>query len=255
MANTTDNKRIYAIGDIHGCLNQLLVVQENIRQDLLARPHPDPVIIYLGDYMDRGPDSRGVIDNLIAEDAAPHATHMIFGNHDEMLLTYRDTPLARIRPNGPKVNKLHWLDELLGGVETLKSYGVTGADPTDPVKTQAALIATLPDNHLSFLRALVLHVRIGSYLFVHAGIQPGVPLKDQILDDFIWMREPFLSSTHDHGFTVVHGHSPSKIVENKGNRIGVDTGVVFGGDLSCLVLENAEQSVLTDNGLIPCPPN
>lgn len=254
MTHHTDGHRIYAIGDIHGCLDELLVVQANIRQDLQERPHPKPVIIYLGDYIDRGPDSRGVVENLIAEDAAPHQTHVLFGNHDEMLLTYRKDASIPIRPNGPLIKKIHWLHELGGGVETLRSYGVHGASDTNPQAKQADFIAAFPDTHLQFFEALEINVRFGSYLFVHAGINPDAPLSDQTLDDFIWMREQFLSSTKDHGFTVVHGHSPSDDVDNRGNRIGIDTGAVFGGVLTCLVLEDADQSVLTDNGLTPCPP-
>lgn len=254
MTHHTDGHRIYAIGDIHGCLEELLVVQANIRQDLQDRPHPNPVTIYLGDYIDRGPDSRGVVENLMAEDAAPHHTHVLFGNHDEMLLTYRKDASIPIRPNGPKVNKIHWLHELGGGAETLRSYGVIGASDTNPQATQADFVAALPDAHLQFFEALELYIRLGSYLFVHAGINPGVPLAEQKDDDLIWIREPFLSSTLDHGFTVIHGHTPVKVVENHGNRIAIDTGAVFGRFLTCLVLEDAGQLVLTNSGLSSCPP-
>ena len=253
MANHTDGHRIYAIGDIHGCLDQLLEVQDNIRKDLIARPHPHPAIIYLGDYIDRGPDSRGVIENLMAENAAPHHTHTLLGNHDIMLMVYREDASIPIRPNGPKTNKIHWLHELGGGAETLLSYGVKGATHTDPHASQAEFIAAFPDTHLQFFKALELYVQIGSYLFVHAGINPDAPLSEQTEDDFTWMREPFLSSDKDYGFTVVHGHSPSDEVENRGNRIGIDTGAVFGRTLSCLVLEEADQSLLTNDGLTPCP--
>lgn len=254
MVNDTDGHRIYAIGDIHGCIDELEHTQANIRRDLQNRPHQNPVTIYLGDYIDRGLDSRGVIDNLIAEAAAPHHTHMLLGNHDEMLLTYRKDPSIPIRPNGPKVNKIHWLHQLGGGVETLRSYGVDGATDKDPYATQRAFIDTLPDAHLRFFNNLELTVRIGSYLFVHAGINPDADFEAQTLDDLIWIREPFLSSTKDFGFTVIHGHTPVQEVENCGNRIAIDTGAVFNGLLTCLVLENGDQSVLTEGGPIPCPP-
>ena len=254
MANHTNGHRIYAIGDIHGCLDELQQVQENIRQDLQNRPHPQPIIVYLGDFIDRGPNSRGVIENLISEDAAPHHTHLLFGNHDEMLLTFLKDPLIPIRPNGPKVNKVHWLHELGGGVETLRSYGIEGATHENPAAKHEAFVEALPDTHLQFFKGLEHYVRIGSYLFVHAGINPDASLEEQTLDDLIWMREPFLSSDKDHGFTVVHGHTPVKKVENHGNRIAIDTGAVFGRFLSCLVVEDADQSLLTDDGLEPCPP-
>ncbi|OUS07507.1 hypothetical protein A9Q96_06255 [Rhodobacterales bacterium 52_120_T64] len=253
MANHTDGHRIYAIGDIHGCLQDLQQVQKNIQQDLQNRPHPKSVVIYLGDYIDRGADSRGVIDNLIAEGAASHHTHMLFGNHDEMLLTYRKDWSVPIRPNGPKVNKIHWLHELGGGAETLRSYGVAGASPENASAVHDAFVAALPDAHLQFFKNLEHYIRLGSYLFVHGGINPDSALEDQTLDDLIWMREPFLSSNKDHGFTVVHGHTPVKMVENHGNRIAIDTGAVFGRFLSCLILEDEAQSLLTNDGLKPCP--
>lgn len=254
MAIDTDGHRIYAIGDIHGCHDQLLQVQDDIRSDLQKRPHPQPVTVYLGDFIDRGPESRSVVENLIAESAAAHRTHVLLGNHDMMLQIYLKDPTVPIRPNGPKVNKIHWLHEMGGGAETLHSYGVPDASHENPSATHKAFIAALPDEHLHFFETLELYVPLGSYLFVHAGINPGVPLDEQTEDDFTWMREPFLSSTLDHGFTVVHGHSPSKHVVNRGNRIGVDTGAVFGGDLSCLVLEGSEQSLLIQGDLTPCPP-
>lgn len=252
MTNTTDGHRIYAIGDIHGCLEQLQTVQANIQRDLLERPHASPVIIYLGDFIDRGPDSRGVIENLMAEHAAPHHTHLLLGNHDQMVQIYSDDPATPIRPNGPLVKKIHWLHEIAGGAETLRSYGVEGADADRPQDTHAAFLAAFPDTHMEFIRNLEIYVRFGSYLFVHAGINPDAALEDQTEDDFLWMREPFLSSTKDHGFTVVHGHSPSKEVQNRGNRIGIDTGAVFGRKLSCLVLEDADQALLEPTGIRPC---
>lgn len=255
MANHTDGQRIYAIGDIHGCLDQLVQVQSNIQLDLIDRPHANPVIVYLGDYIDRGPDSRGVIDNLIAEAAATHQTRFLFGNHDEMLLTYRTDPLIPIRPKGPLVNKIHWLHRLGGGAETLRSYGVKGANDENPTDKHAAFINAFPEAHLEFFNSLETFLRFGSYFFVHAGINPDASLEDQTLDNLIWMREPFLSSTRDFGVTVVHGHTPVKEVENHGNRIAIDTGAVFNGTLSCLVVENTNQSLLTDAGLVPFPPN
>ncbi len=249
----TDDHRVYAIGDIHGCRAELEALQQAIREDLARSPHSDPVIIYLGDFTDRGPDSRGVIDNLIAEQNAPHRTRFLFGNHEGLLLEYYDNPRTLIRPNGPRPDKIHWLHKAGGGAETLRSYGVEGASDADPEATHAAFRAALPDAHRRFFGALELSIRIGSYLFVHAGIQPDVPLDAQSDEDLIWMREPFLSHRGDYGFTVVHGHTPTKTVENHGNRIGIDTGAVFGGPLSCVVLEGSAQEVLSVEGRAPCP--
>lgn len=253
MANHTDRHRIYAIGDIHGCLEKLVQVQSNIKHDLQVRPHARPVIVYLGDYVDRGPNSFGVIENLIAESVALHHTHFIFGNHDELFLSFLKDSLTPVRPNGPRVDKYHWLDGPIGGAATLRSYGIRGVSRRTTAEIQTDFIAALPTKHIRFFETLELHVRIGSYLFIHAGVRPNVALKDQTLDDSIWIREPFLSSTIDHGFIVVHGHTPTDQVDNRGNRIGVDTGACFGGKLSCLVLEDDDQGLLTSEGIVPSP--
>ncbi len=249
----TEGHRIYAIGDIHGCRAELEALQQAIRDDLRRYPHPDPVIVYLGDFIDRGPDSCGVIDNLVHERAAPYRTRFLCGNHDELLLQYYRNPLTLVRPKDPRPNKIHWLHKAGGGIETLRSYGIEGATALNPEASHAAFRAALPAAHLQFFEMLERAVRIGSYLFVHAGIRPGIPLAEQDDDDLIWIREPFLSYRGDHGFTVVHGHTPTDTVENHGNHIGVDTGAVFGGPLSCVVLENDRQKTLTVRGRALCP--
>lgn len=237
----TEGKRIYAIGDIHGCLKELEQVQANIRRDLSARPHPDPAIVYIGDFMDRGPDSKGVIDNLITQRDGQRETHFLRGNHDLMLLDYLADPRAMA------TKQLHWLNPRLGGGETLRSYGI---DPDDD-DVHGWMQTAYPQGHLDFLTGLSLYVEIGHYVFVHAGIHPNVPMHKQAEQDIIWIREPFLSHTDDHGFIVIHGHTPVEQVENHGNRIAIDTGAVFGRRLSCLVLEDAAQGQLTSDGVLP----
>lgn len=247
MTNDTNGRRIYAIGDIHGCIDQLQAMQDNIAQDLRTRPHAHPVIVYIGDFADRGVDSKGVIQNLMSEEVAAHETYFLRGNHDQIFLNYLDDPDSRY------ITQFHWLDKIMGGRETLASYGVTFSEGHDTAKTHAAFVAAVPDAHVEFLNRLILKVKIGSYVFVHAGIRPGVPLDEQVVDDLVWIRKPFLTSTLDHGFTVVHGHTVVSTVENHGNRIGIDTGAVFKGTLSCLVLEDGAQNLLTADGLVPCP--
>lgn len=239
----TNGKRIYAIGDIHGCLAELEQVQANIRLDLMNRPHADPVVIYIGDFMDRGPDSKGVIDKLIAAQDGPVETYFLLGNHDKMLLDYLNDPSQMA------TKELHWLNPRLGGNETLRSYGI---DP-DGDAVHGLFQATYPKEHRTFLTHLSAYVEIGKYVFVHAGIRPDIPMNKQIEQDLIWIREPFLSHAADHGFTVIHGHTPVKQVENHGNRIAIDTGAVFGRHLSCLVSEGSDQSLLTYDGILPCP--
>lgn len=239
----TEGKRIYAIGDIHGCLMELEQVQANIRQDLHMRPHPDPMVVYIGDFMDRGPDSKGVIDNLIGERDGSVETYFLRGNHDLMLLDYLADPKTMA------TKELHWLNPRLGGDETLRSYHI---DPDDD-HVHSWFQTIYPQDHHDFLTDLSLYVEIGDYVFVHAGIRPNIPMYKQVEQDIIWIREPFLSHNEDHGFIVIHGHTPVKQVENHGNRIAIDTGAVFGRYLSCLVLEGDDQSLLTAGGIISCP--
>ena len=244
----TDGHRIYAIGDIHGCLDQLEHVQEHIHADLVARPHDKAVVIYLGDYIDRGTESRSVLDNLLKAKTGEGDNRFLLGNHDQYLLNYLEAPGAI-----QGATDLHWFNPRLGGDKTLLSYGISGADQDNPETAHAEFRAVVPAMHVAFLETLDLYHRIGSYLFVHAGILPGTPLEDQLPNDLIWIRGEFLNSTDDHGMIVVHGHTVVKEVENRGNRIGIDTGAVFGGDLSCLVLEGTDQSQLCGDKLIPVP--
>lgn len=248
MDNKTQNRRIYAIGDIHGQLHKLEQVQRNIRDDLSKRPHDDVSVVYLGDFCDRGPKTKGVIENLINEKDAHYETYFMRGNHDVMFTLFLDNPKAFA------IRDLHWFNPVLGGVSTLESYGVDGASEENATHVRSAFADAVPKSHLDFMSTLTPYVQIGSYVFVHAGIRHGIALDKQEPEDLIWIREPFLSCKEDYGFTVVHGHSPVKKVENHGNRIAVDTGAAFGRELSCVVLENDEQYVLEDDTLKPLLP-
>lgn len=247
-APDTDGHRIYAVGDIHGQLDKLEDIQLAIARDLENRPHPRPVTVYIGDFIDRGPDSRGVIENLAKEKTSGRDARFLLGNHDRYLLGYLDEPDAVM-----SVSDLHWLSPRLGGQETLRSYGVTSVDPDRPAAAHADFRAAVPPMHVAFLETLDPWQRIGSYLFVHAGIKPGVPLEEQTEDDLLWIRNEFLDSTEDHGMIVVHGHTISDEIQNRGNRIGIDTGAAFGGTLSCLVLEDREQMQLIGGEPVPVP--
>lgn len=245
---STQGRRIYAIGDIHGCIDELRRVQSWIAADLRKRPHPDPLVVYLGDYCDRGPDSKGVIDTLIASARGDIETVFLFGNHDKLFVDFLQAP------NEMATERYHWLSPSLGGGETLASYGVADALSRDTLDVHAEFQAAVPPEHIAFLAAARLTHVVGSYLFVHAGIRPGVALPDQDPDDLIWIRAPFLTFAGDLGHIVVHGHTVVDRIENRGNRIGIDTGAVFGGRLSCLVLEDDSQSVLHGGRPLPCPP-
>ena len=223
-ASLPEGRRVYAIGDIHGCLDRLRALHDAIAADLAARPTASALLVHLGDLVDRGPDSAQVVAHLAT--APPPAgvteTLTLRGNHEAMMLAALDAP---DRDHAALV----WMQN--GGADTLLSWGVSRR--TEPRDWAAAL----PADHVAFLRALPLRHQDGGYLFVHAGIRPGVPLARQDPHDLIWIREPFLSSKLDHGAVVVHGHTPTPEPVLRANRIGIDTGAVMGGALTCLVLE------------------
>jgi serine/threonine protein phosphatase 1 len=215
-------RRVYAIGDIHGCRDKLVALHALIAADFSARPTGSAVLVHLGDYIDQGPDSAGVVALLAAEPPVPGVQIVnLLGDHERMLLDALD---------GDRAAATDWL--WAGGKDSFASWGLAADLPRD--EWQAAL----PAAHVTWLRSLVLNHREGEYLFVHAGIRPGVPLAEQTRDDLTTMRHPFLSTEQDHGMIVVHGHSSSPSVPIAANRIGLDTGAGIGGKLTCAVLED-----------------
>ncbi len=231
-----DGQRVYAVGDIHGRLDLLRALQELIAKDAAKAPDQSKTIIYLGDYIDRGLESRGVIDRLLEGTITDVAPIFLLGNHEDTLLTFiEDFGIGE-----------SWL--MFGGDTTLYSYGVQiKGPPSDPrtiIAAQVDFREKLPDSHIAFLRGLKTHHRIGDYFFVHAGIRPGVALDQQQTQDLIWIRDEFLKSTVDHGSVVVHGHSISLKVEDLPNRINIDTGAYASNVLTCLVLEGGDHWLL-----------
>src|SRR4051812_2970830 len=205
------NERMtFAIGDIHGCLEELRSLLEICRSNAGAIAHD---FLFLGDYVDRGPASDKVIAYLMREQAsAPSRFRCIMGNHDHMLCRAAD----RSRSDAELIQ--WWTN---GGEQTLEAYGMD--DPSD-----------LPAEHLAWMRALPLQVRDEHRLFVHAGVRPGVAFEAQSKDDMLWIREPFLSSRLWHGALVVHGHTPTvtRAPDVQANRVNLDTGACFGGPLT-----------------------
>lgn len=248
MSDLTEGRRIYAIGDIHGHLRLLRGMMERVRADLRDRPHSNPLVVFLGDYMDRGPECRGVLEALIELRDSPLPTRFLLGNHDTYVGAYLRDPDWYDRT-------YHWLHDAMGGNATLESYGVPDATDLHPAATRDAFASAFPRAHMAFLDACELGFRVGGYYFVHAGIRPGVPIDRQERDDLIWIREPFLSSTADFGFKVVHGHTIVPQVEHHPNRIAVDTGAFRTGRLSCLLLEGDAVGLLTPEGPEPLPVN
>jgi len=216
-------QRVYAIGDVHGCFERLVAMHEQIAADLAERPVEHAVLIHLGDYVDRGMESAQVVEWLVAGPPVPVQQIVnLMGNHEHMML-------AAIAQADAEAADL-WLRN--GGADSLMSWGVARTVP------QQDWAAHIPVPHLVFLRDLAMHHRIGPYLFVHAGVRPGVPLREQTRQDMLWIREPFLSSKKDHGAVIVHGHSPRREPFVGANRIGIDTGAVIGGALSCVILQD-----------------
>jgi serine/threonine protein phosphatase 1 len=226
-ARTPPATRIYAVGDIHGRADLLSDMVARIDEDLHRRPVAHAVEVYLGDYIDRGKESKDVIDILCRRMVQRNAI-CLRGNHEVILEDFlKDADV------------LHgW--KRLGGIDTLTSYGVSVAAQTQlvPVKLQGALRNALPRTHVLFFQCLKNFHQCGDYLFVHAGIRPGVPLAAQALDDLVWIRDEFLQSPADHGCIVVHGHTPVMHPEICSNRINIDTGAVFTGRLTCIVFED-----------------
>jgi len=228
-AKLPPGERVYAIGDIHGCLDRLVALHELIAEDITARPGERITLVHLGDYVDRGTDSAQVIEWLINQPPVPADAFVnLMGNHEHMMLsavvgTDKDAPSQ-------------WL--MNGGADSLLSWGIARNVP--PVEWAAHI----PLQHLVFLRDLTISRRIGPYLFVHAGVRPGVALDQQTRQDMLWIREPFLSSRLDHGAVVVHGHTPKHEPIVQPNRIAIDTGAVLGGALTCVVLEEDKLSFL-----------
>ena len=229
-----ENHRIYSIGDIHGRADLLEQLHEKIKTD--AKTYTGKkTIVYLGDYIDRGEQSRQVIETLLSNPLEDFNAIHLQGNHEKAMLDFIEYPGAAAA----------WLT--FGGRETLNSYGIPLAHI--PSKREVAHLArqldeNLPDEHRTFMNNCLESWQCGSYFFVHAGIRPGVALDKQKIEDKLWIREDFLGSTTNHGTIVVHGHSTNLQPELLPNRIGIDTAAFNSGVLTCLVLEGEEQRLL-----------
>ena len=215
-------RRVYAIGDIHGCLAELRALHAAIADDLAARPPASAVLVHLGDYIDFGPDSAGVLALLAAgPPVAGLASVNLMGDHER-------TALDALSGDGAAATD--WLHA--GGAATLAGWGI------DPGAPRGTWRAGVPTAHVGFMRNLQLDHREGSYLFVHAGVRPDTRLDRQAADDLLGIRQSFLASEQDFGAIVVHGHTASPMPTIKPNRIGLDTGAGYGGKLTCAVFED-----------------
>lgn len=228
--------RAYAVGDIHGRLDLLDPLLAKIAEDAQARPEKKTYIVFLGDLIDRGPDSAGVVERL--RQYKPDFATPIFlaGNHEEVML--------RVLHGEPDILR-DWLK--FGGAECLASYGVDASSLTrmEPDKAGALLRAKVPSAHVEFLESFADTFRFGDYLFVHAGIRPGIPLAEQDQFDLRWIREPFLSGVEEYGPIVVHGHTIVRQVDERVNRICIDTGAYHSGILTALGIEDDQRWYLS----------
>lgn len=234
-----EGTRIYAVGDIHGRLDLLtqlldvIVAHDSLRPTVGTRQ-----LVFLGDYVDRGPDSRGVIDLLLTGLPAGFESICLKGNHEAMMLDALKTPIPDAR---------HWFGN--GGRTTLESYGIS-CSPEDGYYDYDLLARRMREKidggpHEAFLKGLRLNYRCGSYYFVHAGVHPNRPLDQQREEDQLWIRDRFLYAPDDFGAVVVHGHTPTDEPEVCDNRIGIDTGAVYGGALTAVCLEADTHAILS----------
>jgi serine/threonine protein phosphatase 1 len=204
--------KIFAIGDVHGCFDQLQALIKSIDID-----QQSDTIIFIGDYIDRGSSSREVVDYVIELRAGFNNVVCLLGNHEQMFLRYLDG-----------IDEVMYL--INGGAATLLAYGISRSEEPENRKGK------IPEGHLQFFQSLLPYYETEDFVFVHAGLKPGLPLNEQTVHDLLWVRKEFIYSHYDFGKLVVFGHSPLSYPLIMPNKIGIDTGAVFGGKLTCLEL-------------------
>ena len=202
-----ESERVFIVGDIHGCLDMLKRLMDKIDW----RPDEDR-LVFLGDYVDRGADSRGVVDFILEISKTSPLVQCLMGNHENILLDFLNTGEPRMLI-------------INGGMPTLESYRIVNKKGDDPL---------VPPDHMAFFQNLPLYIELDSYYVVHAGFRPGVEIEKQSLEDLTWIREPFIFSDYDFGKTVIFGHTPLAEPLVMDNKIGLDTGAVYGNRLTCL---------------------
>ncbi|WP_300033155.1 metallophosphoesterase family protein [uncultured Roseobacter sp.] len=238
---------VYAIGDIHGQFEDLQRVLALIEAD----GGKDAEIVFVGDYVDRGPDSKAVVQLLLDAQTQGRPWRMIKGNHDRYLTRFLDFRIVHDPATRPD---LFWLNPRLGGDKTLASYGVQAEDGGPLVEIQQEAIAAVPQAHRDFLNNLPLTHAQGDLLFVHAGIRPKVPLERQVEDDLLWIRQPFLEHRKSFGPLIVHGHTALDHPEHAGNRINLDGGAGYFRPLHAAVFEGRDCWLLSDDGRVLLTP-
>jgi serine/threonine protein phosphatase 1 len=237
-------RRAYVVGDVHGRLDLLDELLKDIHAEIDREKPAKVLLLFLGDLIDRGPNSAQVVERLRTYRHRDVRPVFLLGNHEEVLLRI----LA-----GEMEHLPGWLR--FGGAQCLESYG---ADPrligaASDESAVSSIREAIPDQHVAFLRTFVDTCRFGDYLFVHAGIRPGIALDQQRQADLRWIREPFLSDDTEHGFVVVHGHTISPEVDERPNRIGIDTGAYRSGVLTALAVEGDRRWYLKTTAAVGTP--
>jgi serine/threonine protein phosphatase 1 len=234
-ARGPDDTVVYAIGDVHGRLDLLTRLYDSIAADRKKRAASDWLIVHLGDYVDRGPDSKGVIDFILAAGNDQRRIASVAGNHDLSMLDF----LKEGTPDGVFVE--------YGGKQTARSYGVEldFSSPKAFAASHAKLVAAVPQSHRDFLQALPYTHVAGDFFFCHAGIRPGIALDAQVPSDLIWIRREFHRHVGLYEKIVVHGHTPVVEPEVMPNRVNVDTGAYASGVLTALVIEGSDKQILS----------
>ncbi|MBN2688630.1 MAG: serine/threonine protein phosphatase [Deltaproteobacteria bacterium] len=207
--------RIFVIGDIHGCLDKLETLMNRLDID-----NDSDTVVFIGDYIDRGPDSKGVVDFIL--DLKTKVRHVVclLGNHEQIFLNYYR--------HGADADLFY----LNGGGATMESYGM--------IETSGGKKINVPENHLEFFDSLVPYYETDDYVFVHAGIRPGIPMNRQSIEDLTWIRYEFIRYAYDFGKIVIFGHTPMAEPMIEYNKIGIDTGAAYGGELTCVILPDKE---------------
>ncbi|ASK87438.1 metallophosphoesterase family protein [Sphingorhabdus sp. SMR4y] len=231
-ATIPDGRRVYAIGDVHGRNDLLLQLLDQIIKDDSERDNAESEIIFLGDLVDRGPDSAGVLDTAMRIKEELGNVRFLMGNHEEVYLSAVTGEEKAVR-----------FFNRIGGRETILSYDISMKEyiELDMAQLAARIPELFPRHHIDFIAGFEDQVIIGDYAFVHAGIRPGLPISEQRQKDLRWIREDFLSAQEDHEKVIVYGHTISDEVVEAGNRIGIDTGAYYSGKLTALALQGSER--------------
>lgn len=245
--------RCYAIGDIHGHLDKLHGVHRLIELDRSRTGDMDAPVIHLGDYADRGPNVRGVLDFLMAGEVEGKPWINLLGNHDRMMWHF----LQPVEQPDPLRHDLHWLmlDINIGGRKTLASYGVDVSNDRPVAEIHAEGRTKVPSQHLDFIAGLREYYPTDEVFFCHAGVRPGVPLDQQVQDDLVWIRGPFHEHKGSFGPLILHGHTHLDRITHFGNRVDIDTGAAYGGPISAVVVEGRDIWQLTEEGRVPVRPH